>query len=174
MVQTDPSKAARQWLITVKSAYKFSSTNFLNVDEKSRLIVPADFRRKLDPSRDTDVWVIKIGSNGKPWMWPERYYDDQVFENDPGLNVDDIEPTPEQLERLMNLSADICRVPMDKQGRILLPESIMELTGTGRDVALLGVFNHLQLWNRSDYIKRQMDKQSGTKQNNAGDASGGQ
>jgi DNA-binding transcriptional regulator/RsmH inhibitor MraZ len=36
----------------------------------------------------------------------------------------------------------------------------MELTRTGRDVALLGVFNHLQLWNRDDYAKRQLEKQN--------------
>lgn len=148
----------------MKSAYKFSSTNFLTVDEKSRLLIPAEVRRKLDPTQDTDVFVIKIGNNGKPWFWPERYYDTKVFDQDPGLDVDDIDPTPEQLERMLNRSADICRVPMDKQGRILLPDSVMELSNTGRDVALLGVFNHLQLWNRADFTKRLMDKQNGSQQ----------
>lgn len=144
----------------MKLAYKFSSTSFLTVDEKSRLLIPAEIRRKLDTTQDTDVFVIKIGKNGKPWMYPERYYDAKVFDEDANLEIDDIDPTPEQLERMLNRSADIYRVPMDKQGRILLPESVMELTRTGRDVALLGVFNHLQLWNRDDYAKRQMEKQN--------------
>jgi MraZ protein len=144
----------------VKLAYKFSSTSFLTVDEKSRLLIPAEIRRKLDQTQDTDVFVIKIGKNGKPWMYPERYYDAKVFNEDANLEIDDIDPTPEQLERMLNRSADIYRVPMDKQGRILLPESVMELTRTGRDVALLGVFNHLQLWNRDDYAKRQLEKQN--------------
>lgn len=143
----------------MKSAYKFSSTSFLTVDEKSRLLIPAEVRRKLDPTQDTDVFVIKIGNNGKLWMWPERYYDAKVFNEDAKLEFDDIDPTPEQLERMLDRSADIDRVPMDKQGRIVLPESVMELTKTGRDVALLGVFNHLQLWNRDDYAKRQLGKQ---------------
>lgn len=144
----------------MKLAYKFSSTSFLTVDEKSRLLIPAEVRRKLDPTQDTDVLVIKIGNNGKLWMWPERYYDAKVFNEDANLEIDDIDPTPDQLERMLNRSADINRVPMDKQGRIVLPESVMELTKTGRDVALLGVFNHLQLWNRDDYARRQMEKQS--------------
>jgi MraZ protein len=143
----------------VKLAYKFS-TSFLTVDEKSRLLIPAEIRRKLDPTQDTDVFVIKIGNNGKLWMWPERYYDAKVFNEDANLEIDDIDPTPEQLERMLKRSADIYRVPMDKQGRILLPESVMELTRTGRDVALLGVFNHLQLWNRDDYAKRQLENQN--------------
>jgi MraZ protein len=143
----------------VKTAYRFSSTAFLSVDEKSRLLIPADVRRKLDPEFDTDVFVVKIGSNGKPWLWPERYYDAKVFDQDSNLDVDDIDPTPEQLERMLSRSADIYRVPMDKQGRILLPDLVMSLSGTGREVALLGVFNHLQLWNREDYAARQRQNQ---------------
>jgi MraZ protein len=142
----------------LKSSYRFSSTALLTIDEKSRLLIPAEVRRKLDPEFDTDVFVVKIGSNGKPWMWPERYYDAKVFDQDAALDVDDIDPTPEQLERMLSRSADIYRVPMDKQGRILLPELVMEFTNTGRDVVLLGVFNHLQIWNREDFAARQRGK----------------
>ena len=123
------------------------------------MLVPAEVRRKLDPERDTDVFVIKIGNNGRPWLYPERYYDGKVFEEDADLDVDDIDPTPEQLERMLSHSADIFRVPMDKQGRILLPESVMSLSKIGRDVALLGVINHLQLWNRDDHAARQRKNQ---------------
>jgi MraZ protein len=142
-------------------AYKFSSTTFLSVDEKSRLLVPAEIRRKLDPEYDTDVFVIKIGPNGKPWMWPEKFYDTKVYEEGSGLEINDIDPTPEQIEAMLSRSADIHRVQMDKSGRILLPDIVMSLTNTGRDVALLGVFNHLQLWNRDDYTKRQAVQQKG-------------
>ena len=142
----------------MKSSYRFSGTTLLSIDEKSRLQVPAEVRRRLDPEFDTDVFVIKIGSNGKPWMWPERYYDARVFDQESAGDVDDIDPTPEQLERMLGRSADLYRVPMDKAGRILLPELVVSLTDTGRDVALLGVFNHLQLWNREDYAARQREK----------------
>lgn len=130
----------------------------LVVDEKSRLQVPAEVRRKLD-DQDTDVWVMKIGSNGKIWLYPERFYDTRVYDEGSGGGVaDEIDPTPEQLERMLSQSADIHRVPQDKAGRILLPETLVSLTGIGREVALLGVFNHLQLWSREDYANRQRTK----------------
>ena len=143
----------------MKSAYKFNSTAFLTVDEKSRLLVPVDVRRKLDPVADTQVFVITIGNNGKMWLWPERYYDERVYRDDSESDIDDIDPTPEQLERMISRNADIDRVLMDKQGRLLLPDTLRRLTNTGDDVALLGVVNHLQLWNRVDYAQRQEDKQ---------------
>ena len=125
------------------------------------MLIPAEVRRKLDPEFDTDVFVVKIGNNGRPWMWPERYYDAKVFDEDAvPEDVDDIDPTPEQLERMLSRSADIFRVPMDKQGRILLPDLVLSLTDTGRDVVLLGVFNHLQLWNREDFAARQRAKKT--------------
>ena len=139
--------------------YKFSGASMLTVDEKSRLLVPAEVRRKLD-AEDTDVFVIKIGNNGKIWLYPERFYDAKVYDDGAGADGDEIDPTPEQVERMLSRSADIYRVPMDKAGRILLPEPVMTLTGLGREVALLGVFNHLQLWSREDYAKRQLTKSS--------------
>lgn len=152
----------------MKSEYKFSGTTFLTVDDKSRLLVPADVRRKLDPNRDSDVFVIKIGRNGKPWLWPQRYYDEQVFAPSLTEHVNEIEPSDDDIDRMIDLSADIHAVQMDKQGRLLLPDIVMELTGTGTQVALLGVFNHLQLWNRADYAKRQIEKQRDSKAASAG------
>jgi MraZ protein len=135
----------------------------LVVDEKSRLLVPAEVRRKLD-AEDTDVFVIKIGNNGKVWLYPERFYDAKVYDDGAGTEGDEIDPSPEQLERMLSRSADIYRVPMDKAGRILLPEPVVSLAGLGREVALLGVFNHLQLWNRDDYAKRQLTRSSESQQ----------
>ena len=144
--------------------YKFSGASMLTVDEKSRLLVPAEVRRKLD-AEDTDVFVIKIGNNGKIWLYPERFYDAKVYDDGkPGEVFDEIDPSPEQLERMLSESADIHRVPMDKAGRILLPEPVLSLTGLGREVALLGVFNHLQLWSREDYAKRQLTKSAESQQ----------
>ena len=143
--------------------YKFSGASMLVVDEKSRLLVPAEVRRKLD-AEDTDVFVIKIGNNGKVWLYPERFYDAKVYDDGAGTEGDEIDPSPEQLERMLSRSADIYRVPMDKAGRILLPEPVVSLTGLGREVALLGVFNHLQLWNRDDYAKRQLTRSSESQQ----------
>lgn len=132
------------------------------MDEKSRLLVPAEVRRKLD-EQDTDVWVIKIGNNGKVWLYPERFYDAKVYDDGAnggagGFEIDDIDPDPDQLDKMLSRSADIYRVAMDKAGRILLPDLVMSLAGLGREVALLGVFNHLQLWSREDYANRQKQK----------------
>ena len=141
-------------------AYRFSGATLLSVDEKSRLLVPAEVRRKLD-DEDSAHWIIKIGNNGKLWLYPEVFYNAKVFGAADGaaLEIDEIDPAQAQIEWLISRSADIERVTMDKAGRILLPDLWMSLTGIGRgEVVLLGVFNHLQIWSKAAYAERQMQK----------------
>jgi division/cell wall cluster transcriptional repressor MraZ len=138
--------------------YRFSGATLLSIDEKGRALVPAEVRRKLDDS-DTDVWVIKIGNNGKMWLYPERFYDSQVYESESEPR-NEIDPSPEEIDRMIARSADIQRIKADKAGRILLPDLLMSLTGIARGdtVVLLGVFGHLQLWTKESYAERQMQK----------------
>ena len=40
---------------------------------------------------------------------------------------------------------------LDRQGRILLPEKPTQMAGIGKQVVVIGVRNHLELWNKPDY-----------------------
>jgi MraZ protein len=43
------------------------------------------------------------------------------------------------------------RLEWDKQGRVLMPEKTLRRTNVGKDVTLIGVRDHLELWNRGDW-----------------------
>ena len=47
------------------------------------------------------------------------------------------------------------RVEWDKQGRMLVPESSRRRTQLNREISMIGVQDHLELWNRSDWEARQ-------------------
>ena len=42
---------------------------------------------------------------------------------------------------------------IDKQGRVVLPQRIMDYAGISRQVALTGSRDHLVLWNRKDFAE---------------------
>ena len=42
----------------------------------------------------------------------------------------------------------------DKQGRVLLPDKILKRAGILKEVTLIGVRDHLELWNRADWEAR--------------------
>ena len=46
---------------------------------------------------------------------------------------------------------------LDAQGRVKLPQSLLEFAGITKDVTIIGVFDHLEVWDRAswaDYRQR--------------------
>ena len=50
----------------------------ITIDEKNRLLIPAEVRRSLDPERDGEAFFVIIGQNLRPWLYPERGYEQLV------------------------------------------------------------------------------------------------
>ena len=119
----------------------------LTVDEKGRLLIPSDVRKELDEDRDGKGLMIVIGQNGKHWFYPENYYKTEV-----APESDDPVADPDMLMYTMLLFSSARRAVPDKQGRIVLPDDEnFDREGLGRDVVLIGMRKHLQLWPREEW-----------------------
>ena len=118
----------------------------LTLDEKNRLLIPSEIRRQLNPETNSDAFFLIVGINRKPWLYPERYYEELVFQQAP-----EITPGEESLMFDQMNFAMTSRVEWDKQGRILVPDKTLRRTGINKDVTLIGARDHLELWNRADW-----------------------
>ena len=56
------------------------------------------------------------------------------------------------LKRFPLGSAAICE--LDKQGRILLPQVLRDRAGLDTDITLLGVGDHIEIWDTSTYEEK--------------------
>jgi len=121
----------------------------LTVDDKNRLLIPSEVRRLIDSERDGDAFFLVIGVNRKAWLYPERSYETMV-----SLVPNEITPGDDGLSRDQLLFAMASRLEWDKQGRVLVPEKTLRRTGLSRDVTLIGVRDHLELWNRAEWDQR--------------------
>ena len=118
----------------------------LTIDDKNRMLVPADIRKNIDPQRDGEAFFLVYGIDGRPWLYPERYYE-QLVNRDPS----ELTPNDDVLAYdRMNLGM-ASRIEWDKQGRVLFPDKFLKRSGVGKDVTLVGVRDHLELWSRSDW-----------------------
>lgn len=121
----------------------------LTIDEKNRLLVPAEVRKSLDPQVDGERFFLIVGVNRVPWFYPEKAYEELVSQAP-------VEMTPGEdllaFDQLNFAMAD--RLAIDKQGRVLIPERTLRRTNVGKDVTLIGVRDHLELWNRADWETR--------------------
>jgi MraZ protein len=118
----------------------------LTVDDKNRLLVPSEIRKSMNSERDGDAFFLVLGLNRKPWLYPERYYEQMVFQAQP-----EITPGEEQLAFDHVNFALASRLEWDTQGRLLIPEKTLRRTELKREVTLIGARDHLEIWNRSDW-----------------------
>jgi MraZ protein len=121
----------------------------LTIDEKNRLLVPAEIRRQIDPERDGEAFFMVIGVNKLPWLYPERYYEDLVSRKPP-----DWVPAKRVLDFYHMNFGMASRLEWDKQGRMLIPDKWLKENRLGKEVTLLGSLDHLELWNTSDWTTR--------------------
>lgn len=118
----------------------------LTIDEKNRMLVPAEVRKALVPERDGEAFFLVMGVNRMLWMYPEKYYEELVAQ-DPT----DILPGEEALAFDQMHFGMTSRLEWDKQGRVLIPEKTLRRTDLKRDVTLIGVRDHLELWDRDEW-----------------------
>ena len=121
----------------------------LNVDDKNRLLIPSEVRRSINQAEHGEGFFLVMGINRRPWLYPERYYVELVA-------TAPVDITPEQdllaFDQLHFALAS--RVEPDGQGRLLLPQKILRRAGIQKEVTLIGVRDHLEVWNRADWEVR--------------------
>jgi MraZ protein len=120
----------------------------LTVDDKGRFLIPSDIRKELDEGRDGKGLILITGPNGKYWLYPERFYKEQIA---PKLR--EAVPDPTSIEYTLLLFSEAARLVPDKAGRVLLPETAVDRDQLGRDVILIGQREHLQLWRRDEWTE---------------------
>ena len=126
----------------------------LTIDSKGRLSIPYAIRSKMNCDTDGRSFYIVPGQRrGTLTIYPERYFE-QIREQ---------VPSPEQLSesayewRQFEYSQGALLDP-DNQGRVHIPERLLRRAGIGREVALIGVQDRLELWSRAEFDAFQDDK----------------
>jgi MraZ protein len=119
------------------------------LDEKNRILVPADFRKEITEAREEKSLILRIGRNRVAWLYPENYYRELIAQRRQSL-------MPGEDEEKFNEAyyGMIYRLSWDAQGRIVVPEKIIKRTNMGRSLTLVGAGDHLAAWNRDDWERR--------------------
>jgi len=124
----------------------FYGEHELSLDDKSRLLVPSEVRRRVDPAIHGEAFFLILGVNRHVWLYPEK-----VFESIVARRRDDLSPDEDELAFDQMHFALTVRLEPDKQGRVLIPEKHVRRTGLQKELTLVGVREHLELWNRDEW-----------------------
>lgn len=114
-----------------------------SIDTKGRLIIPSRFREDLG-----DDFVVTKGLDGCLFVFPNNEW--QAFEEKlkalPLTNK-----SARQFARFFVAGATPCE--LDKQGRILLPQTLREFAGLEKDVVLTGMLNRIEIWSKAKWLE---------------------
>ncbi len=111
------------------------------IDAKGRLIIPAKFREALG-----DSFVVTRGLDECLFVFPNEGW--KVFEEKlSSLPV--ANKNARKFARFFLSGAG--EVELDKQGRILIPNTLREYSGLEKEVVLIGVANRVEIWSRSKW-----------------------
>jgi MraZ protein len=118
------------------------------VDEKGRVLISNKFRSQIDCDRDGSNFYLTLGVNGILSLYPEKCFLKLALAESSRTAAPD-EATV--FERMTFALAG--KVELDRQGRLLITEKTRKRANLRNSLTLIGVRDHIELWNSEDWDK---------------------
>jgi MraZ protein len=131
-----------------------TGTFIRTLDDKQRFSLPKALREALGPVPD-GVLFLAPGTDGSLALYPAEAFSQLAAQ----LGNDS--PTGQDVRAFSRLFyAQAQRVEMDRQARIRIPVELARLADLERDIVLVGVRDHMEIWNRGRWEAYLLDKQA--------------
>lgn len=118
------------------------------IDDKSRLFISNKLRSQVDADEHGSNFYLVLGANGILCLYPEKCFEQIALAVAPGTDAPD---EAVAFERLTFALAS--KIELDRQGRLLLNEKLRKRAGLKNTVTLVGVRDHIELWNTDSWEK---------------------
>jgi MraZ protein len=110
-----------------------------SVDEKSRLTLPARFRHSLA----TGI-VLARGIERNIDVYPSESWHERIARI---ADLDSLNREAREMKRYVFAGAAVSE--LDGQGRVLIPTHLVSHAGIEKDVVVIGVHDHCEIWDRT-------------------------
>jgi MraZ protein len=126
----------------------FLGTYYHTLDAKGRVSIPAKFRKDVG-----DELVVSRGLDGCIYLYRVDEWERQVEKL---MALEQAEGDARAYLRAIGPHAE--RITVDSHGRIMIPPTPRELAGIQTEVLVLGVFNHIELWDPKRFEEYQKSR----------------
>jgi len=113
------------------------------LDAKNRVAVPARFRPVFAEGIFVTRGFDRCLSAYPPQEW-KRFVDERTGD------LPEMSSKGRQIRRFVFAGASA--EALDGQGRVKLPQSLLEFAGITKDVTIIGVHDHLEVWDRASWV----------------------
>lgn len=114
-----------------------------NLDSKGRLIIPAKFRTELE-----DHFVITRGMDGCLFGYTMTQW--QVIQD----KINALPVSKKDVRAFTRFFFSAAMIgQLDKQGRVNLPQSLIEYAHLTKECVIVGVSNRFEIWDRNQWVQ---------------------
>ena len=128
----------------------FRGSSFHTIDSKGRIIIPARFRDVIKADGSYGVMLSRMDGALIAYTYDEwRKIENRI------LTLAEKSESMRRFRRVFIGGSFEC--PCDKQGRILIPQNLREYAEFEKDIVLVGVLDHFEIWSRDSWNRENMD-----------------
>jgi MraZ protein len=122
------------------------------IDDKHRLTLPAKFRPAF-----ADGVILARGLDGCVWAYRREDWAGSVESR-----LAAVDPLSEAGRRLRRyFFGGAAETELDRQGRVIVPAHLIAHAKLGREVVVIGIHDHLEIWDRAAW-RRELDRVEGS------------
>ena len=127
----------------------FRGSSIHTIDSKGRIIVPARFREIINADDNNGIMISRMDSGLVAYTHTEwRKIETRI------LSLAEKSDNMRRFRRVFIGGAFEC--PCDKQGRILIPPMLRQYAELSREIVLVGVLDHFEIWSREKWEKENL------------------
>jgi MraZ protein len=127
----------------------FRGSSVHTIDSKGRIIIPARFRNLIKAGNSSSLMVSKLDKCLVAYPIEEWHRVESKI-----LSLAEKSDTMRRFRRVFIGGASEC--PCDKQDRILIPLLLRQYADFEKEIALVGVLTHFEIWCREQWEKENM------------------
>lgn len=123
----------------------------LAIDEKSRLVLPSLFRNEFTGG----LCYVSLGLDNCIELYPESTYQEIAKKY---MSLSDFDPKARKVKR--TFISNTFSIQIDSHNRILLPKPLVSKTNVSKKVILVGMYDHLEIWDSDTFMKNQEEAEA--------------
>ncbi len=124
----------------------FRGSSFHTIDTKGRIIIPARFRDVIKAPASNGVMVSRMDGGLVAYTYDEwRKIETRI------LSLAEKSENMRRFRRVFIGGAFECS--SDKQDRILIPQNLRQYAELDKEIVLVGVLDHFEIWSRKSWDK---------------------
>jgi len=134
----------------------FRGSSFHTIDEKGRIIIPARFRDVLKVGGGDGVMISRMDHSLFAYAYDEWSKIEKRV-----MAMAEKSESMRRFRRVFIGGAFDCSC--DKQGRILIPPSLRQYAGLEKEIVMVGVLDHFEIWSRDRWEAENLEMEEDMK-----------